>query len=129
MAKRASYREGVWWVAFNDDPGQLDAEEVRGFVSVLLLADLFGKDEAHVARDVVRLRRARDAQPRRLAGQCLTGAERDGGRIYHAVPTGPEPTFERAVCGAKPGRLSAGWSDVGEAVTCPRCLRALERLP
>ena len=59
---------------------------------------------------------------RRLAGRCRHGAER-GGVVYHAVPT---EEF-KALCGAEPGRLSAGWSEYGgDAVTCERCLKKLE---
>jgi hypothetical protein len=54
--KRASYRDGVEWIAFNDEPGSRDAEEVAGYVSTCLLADLFGKDRATVAKDIVRAR-------------------------------------------------------------------------
>lgn len=54
----------------------------------------------------------------RLAGRCANGAERDGGARYHAVPASGA-----ALCGAKPGRRSAGWSPYeGPAVSCPRCL-------
>jgi hypothetical protein len=57
----------------------------------------------------------------RLAGRCANGAERDGGSKYHAV------AGYVALCGAKPGRRSAGWSLYpGDMVTCPRCRRKLE---
>lgn len=47
-------------------------------------------------------------------------AERDHGRLFHAVLDG-QP---KALCGAQPGRQSAGWSRaVGTAVTCARCRR------
>jgi hypothetical protein len=58
----------------------------------------------------------------RLAGRCANGAERDSGSKYHAV------RGNVALCGAKPGPRSAGWSTYpGEAVTCPRCLTKLEK--
>jgi hypothetical protein len=58
----------------------------------------------------------------RLSGRCADGAERDGGTLFHAVPT----DHYMALCGAKPGRRSAGWSAYsGEAVTCAPCLRKL----
>ena len=57
----------------------------------------------------------------RMTGRCANGAERDGGTRYHAV-------FDwRALCGAKPGRLSDWSSYPGEAVTCPRCLNRLKK--
>jgi hypothetical protein len=71
------------------------------------------------------------AKPRRLTGRCSNGAERDGGRLYHAVPDAGYPNFARALCGAKPGRLSSGWDDDSEGaeVTCKRCVRKLAALP
>lgn len=57
-----------------------------------------------------------------LAGRCANGAERDGGTLYHAV------RGWRALCGAEPGRTSAGWSShLGTTATRPRCLRKLAR--
>lgn len=57
--KRASYREGVAWIALNDDPGEdhaLDPSEIQSMITVALLADLFGKEPYYVAVDVVRYR-------------------------------------------------------------------------
>lgn len=55
---------------------------------------------------------------RMMMGRCADGAERDSGRLYHALPEGQWT----AACGAKPGRRSAGWSvHKGESVTCKRC--------
>ena len=48
--RRASYRTGVAWVAENDEPNELDAEIIAGFISTSLLADLFGKSVEAVAR-------------------------------------------------------------------------------
>jgi len=56
MSKTASYRFGVAWIAENDEPLERDVDQIDGFVSTLLLADLFGKDPAVVARDVLRYR-------------------------------------------------------------------------
>jgi hypothetical protein len=57
----------------------------------------------------------------KLAGRCADGFERGKGSRYHAV------NGYVALCGAKPGRRSAGWSShAGVAVTCPKCLRKLE---
>lgn len=58
-------------------------------------------------------------------GRCANGAERDTGSIYHAV----ENHAWSALCKAKPGRMSAGWSsEQGERVTCPRCIKKLKAL-
>ncbi len=56
MAKRASYREGVRWIAENDEPDGLNADVVAWNISTLLLADLFEKDPLVVATDIVRFR-------------------------------------------------------------------------
>jgi len=53
--KRASYREGVAWIAMNDEPGAT-TEETAGLISVALLADLFGATSERVAKDVMRYR-------------------------------------------------------------------------
>lgn len=62
---------------------------------------------------------------RRLAGRCADGAERDGGSLFHAVKN----ESWVAICGAQPGRRSAGWSQhIGDVVTCSRCLARLRKL-
>jgi hypothetical protein len=43
-------------IALNDEPSDLDAENVAGYISTGLLADLFGKETDDVARDIVRFR-------------------------------------------------------------------------
>lgn len=42
----------VRWIAENDESAETDAEVLSGLATVLLVADLFGKDEADVARRV-----------------------------------------------------------------------------
>ena len=59
-----------------------------------------------------------DIRPSRLAGRCSSGAERDRGKLTHAVPVDER----KALCGARPGRQSAGWAFVEGPVTCKRCL-------
>ena len=66
----------------------------------------------------------------RLTGRCADGAERDGGRRIHVLQVLVDdalapPHWGKAVCGAKPGRLSNGWVEVDgpEAPTCPRCAK------
>lgn len=56
-AKRPSWRAGVEWIAWNDEPSELDEERVAYFISSLLLADLFGKEPLEVGRAVVRYRK------------------------------------------------------------------------
>lgn len=57
MAKHwPSYRAGIEWIAYNDEPEDLDVESVREYISTLLLAAVFDKDPIDVARAVVRAR-------------------------------------------------------------------------
>jgi hypothetical protein len=64
----------------------------------------------------------------RMMGRCANGAERDGGVRYHALA---EHSW-KALCGAAPGRRSAGWADYPDsikpasAVTCPKCRKKLD---
>lgn len=62
---RHGYRYAVEWIALNDDPGSddsTDPEVIAGYVSVHLVADLFGKDSRDVAVDVCYYRRRGDAE-------------------------------------------------------------------
>ena len=57
--KRASYRDAIDFIAFNDEDGSddhLDEEAVKAMASVLLVASIFDVERERVARDVVRLR-------------------------------------------------------------------------
>lgn len=55
--KRASFREGVAWIALNDSAAdQASVEDIAGWVSTLLLADLFQVEPLRVAKAVQRLR-------------------------------------------------------------------------
>jgi hypothetical protein len=87
-----------------------------------------------------------------LLGRLSNGFQSDHGIRYHAVvwkrikrPPCPfndwgrkeipddDFTAQVALCGAKPGRRSVGWdfqngsSNVGKEVTCPRCLKKLQK--
>ncbi len=56
---------------------------------------------------------------RRLAGRLANGFERDAGRVVHVL----ENYGGHALCGAKPGPRSAGWSEHDEDLpTCKRCI-------
>lgn len=58
-----------------------------------------------------------------MAGRCTNGAESDHGTLRHAV----EFSKFTAMCGAKPGPRSVGWTiPVETDVTCSRCLKAIE---
>ena len=59
---------------------------------------------------------------KRLSGRCSSGAERGSGNLWHAV------SGHSALCGAKPGRNSAGWqANEGMKVTCTKCLRKISK--
>lgn len=58
---RASYKTAVQWIADNDNGGNGDTEdEVRCYVTTALVADVFGKCDEQVARDVMRARRKQE---------------------------------------------------------------------
>lgn len=64
LTKRASYRDGVDWIAQNDDAGddanRLKYDVVEGYISTQLLAALFGAPPTIVAIDIVRRRATLD---------------------------------------------------------------------
>lgn len=63
-------------------------------------------------------------------GRCV-GHNRDAGTVVHLMRNGEcvGPSFRPALCGARPGRLSAGWNeDSHRAATCPRCLARFDKL-
>ena len=52
------------------------------------------------------------------------GADRDQGYIYHAVADSGEPSWERALCGTKPGLSGNGWGVCENSqITCAKCNR------
>ena len=62
---------------------------------------------------------------KRLTGRCANGAERDGGKLSHLI----EDCRNIALCGAKPGKRSNGWSIYDETeVTCKKCLDRLMKV-
>lgn len=57
--KVASYKEAIKWIAYNDDagcPNSLSMENVAGYISTCLVADLFGCSTEKVANDIIKLR-------------------------------------------------------------------------
>lgn len=51
--KRPSYWAAVRWIADNDNPGDDEpSENIAGYMTVLLVADLFGVEADNVAIDV-----------------------------------------------------------------------------
>lgn len=82
--KRASYREGVEIIALNDEVAELDEEVVTGLASVMLLAELFGVEQARVARDVVRFRKRQNA-PKFIGTYPCFGCPKKV-RVYEQLP-------------------------------------------
>ena len=54
--KRASYKNGVAWIAEMDESAEMDPHIMSGVPSVILLAELFGKDPLEVAKAIIRKR-------------------------------------------------------------------------
>lgn len=54
--RHVSYREAIAWIAQNDEPSDLDVDNVAGYISTTLIADLWRKDPIEVATAVVRKR-------------------------------------------------------------------------
>jgi hypothetical protein len=67
---------------------------------------------------------AGDFLPMELIGRCADGFQRDSGYRIHAVPQG----HGRSLCNKKPGSRSVGFAiRNGATITCPACLKAIER--
>jgi len=61
--QRPSLQRAVEWVALNDNDGafeRLDVEEVSGYISTLLIADMWGVEPRFVAEQIVKARVAHD---------------------------------------------------------------------
>mgnify|MGYP001591517291 CR=1 FL=1 len=59
MKNKKKYWEAVRWVAENDNAGNGDSEDdIAGYVTTLLVADLFDVDNKQVAADIVTERRS-----------------------------------------------------------------------
>ena len=52
----ASLKHGIDWIAENDETAENDIEVVESLISVLLLADLFGKKPRQIASRVLQRR-------------------------------------------------------------------------
>lgn len=64
-----------------------------------------------------------------LTGRNRTATERTG-TLIHAIDD-PDyaygPSYAQAICGARPGRRSNGWSDYrSDHATCSKCIKRLE---
>lgn len=55
--KRASYRNGIDFIAMNDSCDLETVEDLVGMPTVFLLAELFGVPQERVAEDVIKYRK------------------------------------------------------------------------
>jgi hypothetical protein len=55
--KTPTYLKAVAWIVHNDEPNELNLEIISGFISVCLVADLFGESTEKVAKDVLFFKR------------------------------------------------------------------------
>lgn len=56
MKRVNKYKYAVGWIALNDEPLERNPENVAGLISVLLVADTFGRKSEKVAADVIKYR-------------------------------------------------------------------------
>lgn len=55
------YWYAVTWIAYNDDGITLDTEQIEGYITTMLVADLYGREPWEVALDVIKIRLQRDS--------------------------------------------------------------------
>lgn len=51
------YDRGIEFIALNDEPECVDAKEIRGYISVITLAECLRVPASRIARDVVKFRK------------------------------------------------------------------------
>ena len=86
--RRASYRQGVAFIAQNDEPTIMSEEDMCAYASVHLLSELFDISTERVARDVVAFRLKEKKAEAKAKGRdvaCDCGA-------------GPPPCFHKPSC-------------------------------
>lgn len=65
-------------------------------------------------------------EPRMKAGPLRNGAERGHGSVFHAVPVDGHD-LTPSLCGQRPAIMWSSWRRDGQQITCPRCLKKLNR--
>lgn len=58
--KRASYRNGIDFIAMNDNCDMVEEKELVGTGTVFLMAELFGVTQEKVAKDVINYRKKQE---------------------------------------------------------------------
>lgn len=62
MITQPSYKSAVEWIALNDNAGAAELPEtLEGYLTVALVADLFGVDLKRVAEDIANFRERQGA--------------------------------------------------------------------
>lgn len=56
VSVRPSLRDAIQWIADNDETGETDIEVLETLISVMLVADLFGKSPVYIATRVMAVR-------------------------------------------------------------------------
>ena len=68
--QRGSYRFAVEWIALNDNAGDGDeSKQISGYLTVALLADLFGVLQERIAKDVLTFRKGISARGGHMRNQ------------------------------------------------------------
>lgn len=94
-----TYNRAVRWIAYNDNDAELDQAAIEEYVTVALVADLFGKTAQKVAVDVFNVR---------LSRQLLTVYFTEKGRKEMNYPSQRVVTVcsrcltEACLCGVAP---------------------------
>lgn len=52
----ASIKSAIKWIAENDETAEMDEDVIASLISVMLVADLFGKTPDYIASKVIRER-------------------------------------------------------------------------
>lgn len=55
MRRGKKYKQAVEWIALNDDVGDGSVEEIKGMITVLLVADVYLVKPEGVAKDIIQV--------------------------------------------------------------------------
>lgn len=53
---RMSYKASLIWIAYNDEPEDLDENNISDYISVSFLADMYGISRHSVSKDICLIR-------------------------------------------------------------------------
>jgi hypothetical protein len=93
--KRPSLLDAISWIAYEDNPGDGDGvEEIAGYISTILVADLFGLDAKALARRVFLARAMGDV----TEGRVTLSSSRCSSIDQHYEGTSKFRCVSRSVC-------------------------------